>query len=381
MASSGTGGVLLVLLIATILPHRMSTDCATNNGGMRATVLHAPGDVRVEDVPDPTLHQPTDAIVRVVAACVCGSDLWPYRGISPATEPRRIGHEFVGVVEEVGSQVSTVRTGDFVIAPFKYSDNTCAHCTAGVQSACVDGGIWGTTGRDGVLVDGGQGQFVRVPLADGTLVSTPHPQDDAMTASFLSLSDVMGTGWHAARAARVSAGDTVVVVGDGAVGLSGVLAAARMGAERIVAMSRHAPRQAIAREFGATHVVAERGEEGVAAVMELTDGVGADAVLECVGTAGAMQQAFDSARPGAMVGFVGVPHDIEVPIGQMFSKNVGLAGGVAPVREYLPELRDLVLEGAIDPGRVFDLTLGLDDVARAYTEMDERRAIKSLLRM
>lgn len=347
---------------------------------MKATLLHAPGDVRLEDVPDPALVRPTDALVQVTASCVCGSDLWPYRGANEVLEPRRIGHEFVGLVQEVGTEVTTVRPGDFVIAPFLCSDNTCAHCLAGVQSACAHGGGWGSPDRDGDLVDGGQGEIVRVPLADGTLVPTPEVPDDALVPSLLTLSDVMGTGWHAAVSARVREGHTVVVVGDGAVGLCGVLAAVRLGAKRVVAMSRHAPRQALARDFGATHVVAERGEDGVAAVRELTDGVGADAVLECVGTGGSMTQAFGCARPGATVGFVGVPHGVEVPIGQMFGRNVGLAGGVAPVRRYLPRLRDQVLAGEIDPGRVFDLTLPLSEVAEAYAAMDERRAIKTLLR-
>ena len=246
---------------------------------MKATILGAPRDIRLEDVPDPTLVAPTDALVRVTAACVCGSDLWPYRGINEVAEPTRIGHEFVGIVEEVGAEVRSLRPGDFVIAPFKYSDGTCPHCRVGIQTSCVRGGFWGGPDRDGVMVDGGQGEYVRVPLADGTLVATREVPGDDLVPSLLALSDVMGTGWHAAVAARVQEGDTVVVVGDGAVGLSGVLSAARMGAERVIAMSRHASRQAIAREFGATDVVEVRGEDAVAAVRELTDGVGADAVL------------------------------------------------------------------------------------------------------
>jgi len=347
---------------------------------MKATTIYAAHDVRLEDQPDPTIHQPTDAIVRVVAACVCGSDLWHYRGVNVIKAPFRIGHEFVGVVEEVGSQVRSLHQGDFVIAPFLYSDNTCPHCQIGMQSACSIGGDWGEPDRDGFMVDGGQGEYVRVPLADGTLVSTREAPDAAMLPSLLALSDVMGTGWHAATAAGVHEGDTVVVVGDGAVGLSGVLAASQMGAERVVAMSRHEARQQVAKSFGATDVVAERGEDGEAAVLELTHGVGADAVLECVGTGQAMGTAIAVARPGAMVGFVGVPHGVELPVRTMFSRNVGVAGGMAPVRQYLPALRDLVLSGAINPGLVFDLELPLDQVAEGYAAMDERRAIKTMLR-
>ncbi len=342
---------------------------------MRATVIHAPFDVRLSDVPDTGLQDPTDALVRVVASCICGSDLWPYRGENPVPEPRRIGHEFVGVVEAVGADVRTVKVGDFVVAPFTFSDGTCPNCLAGVQSACVNGTAWGAGGFDGA-----QAEAVRVPYADGTLVATPTAPADELVPSLLALSDVMATGWHAAVAARVQPGQTVVVVGDGAVGLSGVLAASRMGAERVVAMSRHASRQALAREFGATDVVAARGEEAVAAVRELTKGVGADAVLECVGTGESMTTAIESARAGATVGYVGVPHGVELPIRTMFSNNVAVAGGVAPVRQYLPQLMDDVLSGAIDPGLVFDLTLPLAEVAEGYTAMHERRAIKTLLR-
>ncbi|MCK0110600.1 zinc-dependent alcohol dehydrogenase family protein [Ornithinimicrobium sp. F0845] len=347
---------------------------------MEATVLHAPGDIRLEQVPDPTIVRPTDAVVRVTASCVCGSDLWPYRGVSPVKRPRRIGHEHVGVVEEVGSEVSTIRTGDFVIAPFLWSDNTCAHCRAGIQSACAHGGGFGGPDRDGNLVDGCQGEFVRVPLADGTLVATPEQPDEDLLPSLLTLSDVMATGWHAAVSARVREGGTVAVVGDGAVGLCGVLSASQLGAGRVIAMSRHADRQAIATEFGATDIVAERGPDGVERVMELTDGVGADAVLECVGTKESMEQAFASTRPGGTVGFVGVPHGAEAPVRQMFGRNVGLAGGMAPVRAYLPDLLERVLDGRINPGRVFDRVLPLTQVADAYRAMDERTAIKVMLR-
>ena len=343
-------------------------------------MIHTAHDVRLEDMPDPIIHKQTDVIVKVVAACVCGSDLWFYRGDNPIEKPFRIGHEFVGIVQEVGSEVRSLRTGDFVIAPFMYSDNTCPHCQVGIQSACSAGGFWGGPDREGLMVDGGQGEYVRVPLADGTLVSTRETPDEAMVPSLLALSDVMGTGWHAAMAAGVHEGDTVVVVGDGAVGLSGVLAASRMGAGRVVAMSRHEARQQIARSFGATDVIAERGEAGEAAVLELTDGVGADAVLECVGTGQSMSTALAIARPGATVGYVGVPHGVELPVRTMFSRNVGVAGGVAPVRQYLPALRDDVLSGAIDPGLVFDLELPLERVAEGYAAMDDRSAIKTMLR-
>jgi threonine dehydrogenase-like Zn-dependent dehydrogenase len=339
---------------------------------MKATTIYAARDVRLEDEPDPTIQKPTDAIVKVVAACVCGSDLWYYRGDNPVKDPFRIGHEFVGIVQEVGTDVRSLRRGDFVIAPFMYSDNTCPNCRVGIQSACSTGGFWGGPDHDGLMADGGQGEYVRVPLADGTLVATRETPDAAMVPSLLALSDVMGTGWHAAMAAGVQDGDTV--------GLSGVLAASRMGAERVVAMSRHEARQKIAWSFGATDVISERGEAGEAAVLELTGGVGADAVLECVGTSESMTTAITIARPGATVGYVGVPHGVELPVRSMFSRNVGVAGGVAPVRQYLPDLRDDVLSGAINPGLVFDLDLPLDKVAEAYAAMDERRAIKSMLR-
>lgn len=348
---------------------------------MRATLIHGPRDIRVEDVPDPVVQQPGDAVVRVVAACVCGSDLWPYRGVTETSRPSRIGHEFVGVVEDVGPEVATLRVGDFVIAPFALSDNTCVHCRNGVHTPCVNGAWWGGTDQHGGRIDAGQGEAVRVPMADGTLVATPEMPDDAMIPSLLTLSDVMGTGHHAAVAADVGPGRTVVVVGDGAVGLCAVLAARRLGAERIIAMSRHADRQALAKEFGATDVVAERGVDGVARVTDLLDGVGADAVLECVGTRESMQQALDSARPGGRVGFVGVPNGgAELPIRQMFDRNVSVGGGVAPVRAYLDGLLADTWSGAIQPGRVFDLELPLEKAAEAYAAMDERRAIKVLLR-
>lgn len=337
---------------------------------MKGTILHGPRDVRFEDRPDPTIIEPTDVIIRTVATCVCGSDLWPYRGIDRRTEPRAVGHEYVGVVEEVGDQVRDLRAGQFVVGGFVASDNTCPNCLAGIQTACVNGASY----------DGCQSEYIRIPLADGTLVATPEHPDPDLIPSLLTLSDVMGTGWHAASCAGVRPGMTVAVVGDGAVGLCGVLAAAELGAERIIAMSRHPSRQRLAEDFGATHIVAERGAEGVEAVKELTGGIGADAVLECVGTNDSMLQALRSVRPGGMVGCVGVPHSVELPAREMFFANVGLRGGPAPVRQFLPELLELVLSRTIDPGRVFDLELPLADVAEAYRAMDERRAIKALLR-
>jgi threonine dehydrogenase-like Zn-dependent dehydrogenase len=337
---------------------------------MRATTIHGPGDIRFEEVADPVIRKPTDAIVRVVAGCICGSDLWPYRGENPIRPGSTIGHECVGVVEEVGGEVRDFKPGDFVVVPFCHCDNTCAHCRAGVQSACVNISMTAS----------GQGELALVGQADGSLVATGDTPADAELASLLALSDVMPTGWHAAVSAGVAEGGSVVVVGDGAVGLCGVLAASVMGAETIIAMSRHEPRQQIAKDFGATHVVAERGDAAEKAVMEITDGVGADAVLECVGTDAAIQTAFGVARPGSTVGFVGVPHGVELPVRRMFSKNVGLRGGVAPVRRYLPELLDLVRGGRIDPGKVFDLALPLSESPQGYRAMDERRAIKVLRR-
>ncbi|MFW6774948.1 zinc-dependent alcohol dehydrogenase family protein [Nocardioides sp. CPCC 205120] len=336
---------------------------------MRATTLHGPRDIRVEDVPDPTLELPTDAIVKVRAGCVCGSDLWPYR--DEATEGwRTIGHEAVGEVVAVGDEVRQVRVGDFVVVPFCHSDGTCPHCRAGVHSACTNLG----------MTVSGQAEYARVTQADGSLVAVPGgAPDPALLPSLLTLTDVMATGWHAAVSAGLRPGSTVAVVGDGAVGLCGVLAASAMGAERVVALSRHEPRQRLAREFGATDVVAERGKEATAALRELTGGVGADAVLECVGTGDAVRTAFAIARPGSTVGFVGVPHGVELPVNRMFATNVGLAGGMAPVRRYLPDLLERVLAGTMEPGRVFDLTLPLEEAPEAYRAMDERRAVKVML--
>jgi threonine dehydrogenase-like Zn-dependent dehydrogenase len=336
---------------------------------MRGTILYAPGDVRFEERPDPEIVSPTDAIIRVAATCVCGSDLWSYRGINSVTEPMPFGHEYVGVVEETGPDVTAIKPGQFVIGSFFASDNTCPNCTNGYQTAC----------QHREPLNGCQSELVRVPLADGTLVATPEQPGQELIPSLLALSDVMGTGWYAAVAANVRPGATVTVVGDGAVGLCAVLAARELGAERIIAMSRHEPRQRLATEFGATHIVTERGDAGVKQVMDLTEGIGTDATLECVGTSESMQQALRSTRPGGNVGFVGVPHGVDISGTELFRSHVGLRGGPAPVRRFLPELIELVWDGRIDPGKVFDLTLPLDQVAEAYRAMDERRAIKTLL--
>jgi threonine dehydrogenase-like Zn-dependent dehydrogenase len=336
---------------------------------MRGAVLHRPRDVRFEERAAPSIVQPTDAIVRTSAACVCGSDLWPYRGINPIHGPTPMGHEYCGIVEEVGSAVRSVRPGQFVIGSFFSSDNTCPHCRAGYTSACQR--------REAIV--GAQAPMVRIPDADGTLVATPGLPPDDLVPSLLTLSDVMGTGWFAAEAANVGPGKVAVVVGDGAVGLLAVLSAKRMGAERIIAMSGHPARQELAREFGATDIVSERGDEGVARVKEMTKGVGADSVLECVGTQESMAQAIQSTRPGGSVGYVGVPHGVSLDGQQLFFSHVRLHGGPAPVRRYLPALIELVWSRTINPGKVFDLTLPLDRVAEGYRAMDERRAIKALL--
>jgi len=337
---------------------------------MRGAVLHGPRDVRFEERPVPTIVKPTDAIIRIAAACVCGSDLWPYRGISAVNEPTPMGHEYCGIVEEVGGAVRSVRPGQFVIGSFFASDNTCPICKDGYQSSC----------QHRELVGGAQAPLLRVPLADGTLVATPDVPPADLIPSLLTLSDVMGTGWFAADAANVKPGMTVAVVGDGAVGLLAVLSAKQKGARRILAMSRHSSRQKLAREFGATDIVSERGDEGVARIKDLTQGLGADAVLECVGTVESMTQAIQAARPGGYVSYVGVPHGVELKADELFFTHIHLHGGPAPVRRFLPELIDLVWSREINPGKVFDLTLPLDQVGEAFRAMDERRAIKALLR-
>ncbi|MGC5005316.1 zinc-dependent alcohol dehydrogenase family protein [Streptomyces sp. DT203] len=339
---------------------------------MRGAVLYAPGDVRFEERDDPKIINPTDAIIRTAATCVCGSDLWDYRGINPVDQPAPFGHEYVGVVEEVGSDVHTIKPGQFVIGSFFASDNTCANCKNGYQTNCLH--------REFVGADGCQAEKIRIPLADGTLVATPEQPAEEHIAGLLACSDVMGTGWYAAVAAEVKPGDTVAVVGDGAVGLCAVIAAKELGAGRIIAMSRHEPRQKLAREFGATDIVAQRGDDGIARIKELTGGIGADRVLECVGTAQSMQQALRSTRPGGNVGFVGVPHGVAIDGEELFYSHVGLRGGPAPIREFLPDLIDRVLSGRINPGKVFDLVLPLEEVAEGYRAMDERRAIKTLLK-
>ncbi|MFJ6630564.1 zinc-dependent alcohol dehydrogenase family protein [Streptomyces sp. NPDC091376] len=346
---------------------------------MRATTIHAPFDMRVEEVPDAKLQEPTDVVVRVVLACICGSDLWAYRGESQRQPGQRIGHEFLGVIEEAGSGVSGFAPGDLVVAPFVWSDGTCAYCAEGLQTSCPQGGFWGSPGSDG-----GQGQAVRVPFAEGTLVKLPADaaSDERLLTALLALSDVLGTGHHAAVGAGVTAGSTVAVVGDGAVGLCGVLAAKRLGAERIIALGRHQARTDIARTFGATDVVAVRGEEAVAAVRELTGGHGAQAVIEAVGTEQSMRTAVGITRDGGAIGYVGVPHGsgTGLDLGVMFDRNIALRGGVAPVRAYIGELLPDVLDGTIDPSPVFDLTVGLEDVPRGYRAMDERTALKVLVR-
>ncbi|MGA5731120.1 zinc-dependent alcohol dehydrogenase family protein [Streptomyces seoulensis] len=337
---------------------------------MRGAMIHAPGDIRFETLDDPRILHPTDAIIRTAVTCVCGSDLWPYRGVEPTGEPHPMGHEYVGFVEEVGSGVTAVRPGQFVVGSFATSDNTCANCRNGFQSNCVHREFMSTC----------QADHIRIPNAEGTLVATDGVPGEELWPGLLAVSDVMGTGWWAADAAEVRPGSTAVVVGDGAVGLCAVIAAKELGAERIIAMSRHESRQKLARAFGATDIVAERGDEGVARIKELTGGIGADSVLECVGTGESMRQALHSARPGGNVGFVGVPHDVALDGQELFFSHVGLRGGPAPVRRYLPGLIERVQSGAIDPGPVFDLTLPLDQVAEGYRAMDERRAIKTLLK-
>ena len=337
---------------------------------MRGAILYGPRDVRFDERATPSIVEPTDAIISLSMTCICGSDLWPYRVLNQMDGPTPMGHEYCGIVEEIGSDVTSIKRGQFVIGSFFASDNTCPHCRAGYQTSCEH--------MEPVI--GAQSSILRVPLADGTLVPTLEKPSHDLVPSLLALSDVMGTGWFAADAANVKPGGTVVVVGDGAVGLLGVLSAKHMGAERIIVMSRHASRQKLALEFGATDIVAERGEEGVAQIKELTKGVGADSVLECVGTDEAMTQAIHSTRPGGSVGYVGVPHGVTIDGAELFFTHVRLHGGPAPVRRYLPKLIDMVFNDKMNPGKVFDLTLPLDQVAEGYRAMDERRAIKTLLR-
>ena len=338
---------------------------------MRGVIMHSPGDVRVVDRDDPTIIEPTDAIIRITATCVCGSDLWPYRG-ADTVDNLLLGHEYVGIVEQIGADVTTIKPGDFVVGSFVTSDNTCEICTAGYQSRCIHAQfVHGSIGT--------QAEYARIPHADGTLVATPGQPDPDLIPSLLTASDVLGTGWFAAVAAEVGPGKTVAVVGDGAVGLLGILAAHQLGASRIIAMSRHKDRQALAVEFGATDIVEERGEAGVARIKELTGGLGAHSVIEAVGTQESMMQAIRSTRPGGHIGYVGVSHGGDLPGGELFFSAVHLHGGPAPVRRFLPELIDLIWNRKINPGRVFDMTLPLEDAAEAYRAMDERRAIKVLL--
>jgi threonine dehydrogenase-like Zn-dependent dehydrogenase len=342
---------------------------------MRGTLMYAAGDVRVEDVPDPSIVDTTDAIIRVTSACICGSDLWPYGDLEPTETGRPMGHEAIGVVEDVGADVRTVKPGDLVVMPFAFSDGTCAFCSEGLHTACVHGGFFDAYGTSAA-----QAESVRVPLADGTLYTLPVGEDDALMASLLTLSDVLGTGHHAAVVAGVKPGDAVAVVGDGAVGLCGVIAAKRLGAEQIIILGRHEDRTSLARELGATDVVAERGEAAVTRIKELTGGFGVHGVLECVGTEQATETSVQIARPGGAVGRVGVPHYPAIPLAQpMFFKNVKVGGGPAPVRAYIDELLPDILEGNIDPGRVFDRTVGLDGVPDGYRAMADRESIKVLV--
>jgi threonine dehydrogenase-like Zn-dependent dehydrogenase len=339
---------------------------------MRGAVIYAPRDVRVEERGDPEIIHPADAIIRLSATCVCGSDLWPYRGLEAVDGPAPMGHEYVGVVEQAGSEVMNIRPGDFVIGSFFASDNTCEICQAGYQSRCAQ--------LEYVGAGGAQAEYLRVPLADGTLVATSGPPDPGLVPSLLAASDVLGTGWFGAVAANVQPGKTVAVVGDGAVGQMAVLAASQLGAERIIAMSRHESRQKLALEFGATDIVTERGDEGVARIREMTGGHGAHSVIEAVGTQESMMQAIRSTRPGGHVGYVGVSHGVQLPGEELFYAEVHLHGGPAPVRRFLPDLIRLIEEQVIDPGKVFDLSLPLSEAAEGYRAMDERRAIKTLLR-
>jgi threonine dehydrogenase-like Zn-dependent dehydrogenase len=344
---------------------------------MRATLMYGAGDVRVETVPDARLIEPTDALLTVTHACICGSDLWPYRSMKPSETGRRMGHEFIGVVEAVGAEVRTIRPGDLVVAPFLWSDGSCIFCQEGLQTSCLHGGGWGSPG-----VDAGQGEAVRVPQADGTLVVLPVGRDDALMPSLLTLSDVMGTGHHAALAAQVGPGRTVAVVGDGAVGLCGVIAARRLGAEQIIMLGRHPDRIALAREFGATDIVSERGDEAIERVRELSGGFGVHSALECVGYEQSTVTALSITRPGGAVGRVGLPQDASIPMAkETFFRNITIAGGPAPVRAYIEELLPDILEGSIEPGRVFDRVADLDGVPGGYRAMNDREAIKVMIQL
>jgi threonine dehydrogenase-like Zn-dependent dehydrogenase len=343
---------------------------------MRATVMYGAGDVRIDEVPDPRIVEPTDALLRVTRACICGSDLWPYKSMEPSGEGARMGHEFIGVVEDVGAEVASLARGDVVVAPFVWSDGTCDFCQEGLHTSCLHGGFWGADG-----VDGGQGEAVRVPQADGTLVRLPVSEDDALMPSLLTLSDVYATGHHAAVSARVQPGHTVAVVGDGAVGLCGVMAAKRLGAQQLIILGRHEDRTAIAREFGATDVVAERGEAAAERVRELTGGFGAHSVLECVGLEDAFDTAVAVARPGGAIGRVGAPQFPALPgARQAFRRNITISGGIAPARAYIEELLPEVLDGTLEPGRVLDREVALDGVPDGYAAMDGREAIKVLVK-
>lgn len=344
---------------------------------MRATVMYRAGDVRIVNVPDAAIEQPTDALIRISRACICGSDLWPYNDLQPTDPGRRMGHEAIGIVEAVGSDVRTIKRGDLVVMPFAYSDGTCMFCDEGLQTSCVHGGFFGTGGEAG----GAQAEALRIPQADGTLFPLPVGVDNALMPSLLSLADVMGTGHHAARSAKVEKGKKVAVIGDGAVGLCGVIASKRLGAEQIVILGRHPDRIALAKAFGATDVVSERGDQAIERVRALTGGFGVHSVLECVGTEQAMRTAVDVARPGGAVGRVGVPHYEAIPDAQLtFYGNVSVAGGPAPVRAYIAELLPDVLEGRIEPGRVFDRVIGLEEVPDGYRAMNERKAIKVMVK-
>ncbi|QPC80828.1 zinc-dependent alcohol dehydrogenase family protein [Phototrophicus methaneseepsis] len=343
---------------------------------MRATIMYGPGDVRIENVPDAQIKEPTDAVIRIIRACICGSDLWPYRGYNEFDENGQpMGHEAIGVVEEIGSDVHHIKVGDVVAMPFAFSDGTCPHCQAGIHTSCLHGGFFGNP-----QVGGAQAEALRIPQADGTLVTLPGGNDDALIPALLTLTDVMATGHHAAVTAQVAAGKTVAVVGDGAVGLCGVIAAKRLGAEQIIIMGRHDDRIALAKDFGATDVVSERGEEAWEHVRKLTNGLGVHSVLECVGSDLSMQTALNIARPGGAIGRVGVPHDVNIPAAApTFFRNLTISGGPAPVRAYIEDLIPDVLEGKIQPGRVFDQTVSLEDVPAGYKAMDERQSIKVMV--